>query len=95
MDIGGKVPIIRGREIKREGNNVYWNLDRLGIPLVEIATAPDIKSAEQAREVALHIGNILRSCKVKSGIGTIRQDVNISIAGGARVEALDGGPWGG
>jgi glutamyl-tRNA(Gln) amidotransferase subunit E len=66
------------REVKKEGDKVYWNLDRLGIPLVEIATAPDIKSAEQAKEVALHIGDILRSCKVKRGIGTIRQDVNIS-----------------
>jgi Glu-tRNA(Gln) amidotransferase subunit E-like FAD-binding protein len=74
------------RKIKTEGDKVYWNLDRLGIPLVEIATAPDIKSAEQAKEVALYIGNVLRSCKVKRGIGTIRQDVNISIFGENRVE---------
>jgi Glu-tRNA(Gln) amidotransferase subunit E-like FAD-binding protein len=74
------------REIKKEGDKVYWNLDRLGIPLIEIATSPDIKSAEQAKEVALHIGNVLRSCKVKRGIGTIRQDVNISILGGNRIE---------
>jgi Glu-tRNA(Gln) amidotransferase subunit E-like FAD-binding protein len=74
------------REIKKEGEKVYWNLDRLGIPLVEIATAPDIKSAEQAKEVALHIGDVLRSCKVKRGIGTIRQDVNISIMNGNRIE---------
>ena len=74
------------REVKKEGDKVYWNLDRLGIPLVEIATAPDIKSAEQAKEVALHIGDILRSCKVKRGIGTIRQDVNISIMNENRVE---------
>jgi Glu-tRNA(Gln) amidotransferase subunit E-like FAD-binding protein len=74
------------REVKTEGNKIYWNLDRLGIPLVEIATAPDIKSAEQAKEVALHIGDILRSCKVKRGIGTIRQDVNISILNGNRIE---------
>jgi len=39
-----------------------------------------------ARELALAIGTILRACKVKRGIGTIRQDINISIAGGARVE---------
>ncbi|MFH1503420.1 MAG: Glu-tRNA(Gln) amidotransferase subunit GatE [Candidatus Diapherotrites archaeon] len=74
------------REVKKEGNKIYWNLDRLGIPLVEIATAPDIKSAEQAKEVALHIGDVLRSCKVKRGIGTIRQDVNISIMNGNRIE---------
>lgn len=74
------------RKVKTEGNKVYWNLDRLGIPLIEIATAPDIKSAEQAKEVALHIGDVLRSCKVKRGIGTIRQDVNISILNGNRIE---------
>jgi Glu-tRNA(Gln) amidotransferase subunit E-like FAD-binding protein len=74
------------RKVKTEGDKVYWNLDRLGIPLVEIATSPDIKSAEQAKEVALHIGDVLRSCKVKRGIGTIRQDVNISILRGNRIE---------
>jgi Glu-tRNA(Gln) amidotransferase subunit E-like FAD-binding protein len=74
------------RKVKVEGEKVYWNLDRLGIPLVEIATSPDIKSAEQAKEVAMYIGDVLRSCKVKRGIGTIRQDVNISILEGNRVE---------
>jgi Glu-tRNA(Gln) amidotransferase subunit E-like FAD-binding protein len=74
------------RKVKVEGDKVYWNLDRLGIPLIEIATAPDIKSAEQAKEVALHIGDVLRSCKVKRGIGTIRQDINISILNGNRIE---------
>ena len=69
----------------KEGK-VVFRLDRLGIPLVEIGTAPDIKTPEQAKEVALHIGEILRSCKVKRGIGTIRQDVNMSIRGGKRVE---------
>jgi Glu-tRNA(Gln) amidotransferase subunit E-like FAD-binding protein len=74
------------RKIKTEGNKIYWNLDRLGIPLIEIATAPDIKSPEQAKEVALHIGDVLRSCKVKRGIGTIRQDVNLSILNENRIE---------
>ena len=74
------------RKVKTEGDKVYWNLDRLGIPLVEIATAQDIKYAEQDKEVALYIGDVLRSCKVKRGIGTIRQDVNISILGGNRIE---------
>ena len=63
-----------------------WKLDRLGVPLVEITTAPDIKTPEQAKEVALHIGDILRSCKVKRGIGTIRQDINISIPEHPRTE---------
>ena len=74
------------RQITKEKGKSIFRLDRLGIPLIEIATAPDIKTPEQAKEVALHIGGILRSIKVKRGIGTIRQDVNISIEGGNRVE---------
>ncbi len=74
------------REIGKQEGLVIFRLDRLGIPLIEIATAPDIKTPEQAKEVALHIGDILRSCKVKRGLGTIRQDVNMSIKGGARTE---------
>ena len=74
------------RRIKEVGNKVYWNLDRLGIPLVEVVTAPEIKDAEHAKETALLIGDILRSCNVRRGIGTIRQDINISIKGSNRVE---------
>jgi glutamyl-tRNA(Gln) amidotransferase subunit E len=68
-------------------DGVRYSLDRLGIPLVEIGTKPDISSPEQAREAAEQIGMLLRSTgKVKRGLGTIRQDVNVSIADGARVE---------
>jgi Glu-tRNA(Gln) amidotransferase subunit E-like FAD-binding protein len=74
------------RIIKRDGDKATYRLDRLGIPLIEIGTYPDIVNPEQAKEVALHLGDILRSCKVKRGIGTIRQDVNISIEGHPRVE---------
>jgi Glu-tRNA(Gln) amidotransferase subunit E-like FAD-binding protein len=70
---------------KKEGQTIF-RLDRLGIPLVEIATEPDMKDPEQVKEVALYIGKILRSCKVRRGIGTIRQDVNVSIRKGERVE---------
>ena len=64
-----------------------FSLDRLGIPLVEITTSPCMHSPEEVQEVAEYIGMVLRSTgKVKRGIGTIRQDVNISIRGGARVE---------
>ncbi|MEM2726891.1 MAG: Glu-tRNA(Gln) amidotransferase subunit GatE [Archaeoglobaceae archaeon] len=69
-----------------EGFTIY-SLDRLGIPLIEIGTKADIKTPEIAKETAKKIGMILRSTgKVKRGIGTIRQDVNISIRDGARVE---------
>ncbi|MFH1248646.1 MAG: Glu-tRNA(Gln) amidotransferase subunit GatE [archaeon] len=74
------------RIISQNENEVIYRLDRLGIPLIEITTAPDIKSPLQAKEVALHLGEILRACKVKRGIGTIRQDVNMSIAKGNRAE---------
>lgn len=71
----------------REGNRVTYGLDRLGIPLVEIGTSPDITSPDQVREVAEKLGMIVRSTgRVKRGIGTIRQDVNVSVKGGARVE---------
>jgi len=67
--------------------SVTYGLDRLSIPLVEIGTSPDIKHPEQAKEVCQAIGMFLRSTgKVKRGIGTIRQDINISIRGGARIE---------
>jgi glutamyl-tRNA(Gln) amidotransferase subunit E len=68
-------------------DGVRWSLDRLGIPLVEIGTGPDISTPAQAREAAETIGMLLRSTgAVKRGLGTIRQDVNVSIAEGARVE---------
>ena len=64
-----------------------YRLDRLGIPLVEIATEPDIKSPSQALEAAEEVGLALRMTgKVMRGLGTIRQDINISIEGGARQE---------
>lgn len=65
---------------------VEYRLDRLGIPLVEIATDSSISSPEMAKAVAEHIGLLLRSTDVVRGIGSIRQDINISIEQGARVE---------
>ncbi len=70
-----------------DGNRVIYGLDRLGIPLVEIGTSPDIRSPGQAKEVAEKLGMVVRSTgKAKRGIGTIRQDINVSISGGARIE---------
>ena len=66
---------------------VRYGLDRLGVPLVEIGTRPDISSPAEARAAAERIGMLLRSTgAVKRGLGTIRQDVNVSIEDGARVE---------
>ena len=74
------------RVISREEGKDVYRLDRLGIPLIEITTDADIKSPEQAKEAALKIGEVLRACKVKRGIGTIRQDVNVSISEHPRIE---------
>jgi Glu-tRNA(Gln) amidotransferase subunit E-like FAD-binding protein len=74
------------RIISQEDKKTVYRLDRLGIPLIEIATAPELYFPEQVKEAALKLGEILRACKVKRGIGTIRQDVNVSTPGHPRVE---------
>ena len=75
------------QRVEEYDGGVRYSLDRLGIPLVEIGTGPDIRTPQQAKEAAKRIGMLLRSTgKVKRGLGTIRQDVNVSIEEGARVE---------
>jgi glutamyl-tRNA(Gln) amidotransferase subunit E len=75
------------RKTGEEENVMHYRIDRLGIPLIEIATAPVIKTPKEAEEVALAIGRILRATgKVIRGLGTIRQDINISIPKGALTE---------
>ncbi|MHA2220803.1 MAG: Glu-tRNA(Gln) amidotransferase subunit GatE [Candidatus Thorarchaeota archaeon] len=70
-----------------KNNTRIYRLDRLGIPLIEVATDPDIRTPDEAQEVALALGLLLRSTgKVKRGLGTIRQDVNVSIKDGAIIE---------
>ncbi|MCX6770003.1 MAG: Glu-tRNA(Gln) amidotransferase subunit GatE, partial [Candidatus Micrarchaeota archaeon] len=101
VGLGGKIKITSGDlEIQSicleeesagilEGGDkkAAYSLDRLGIPLIEIATSPGITSGKEAQEAALAIGTALRRTgMVQRGIGTIRQDLNISIEGGARVE---------
>lgn len=71
----------------RNANESVYDLNRLGIPLIEVGTDASIQNPEHAREVAKEIGMLLRSTgKARRGIGTIRQDVNVSIEDGARVE---------
>jgi len=74
------------QKLEEKNGSVIYRLDRLGIPLIEIATSADIKNNEHAKEVAAYLGMILRSVGVKRGLGTIRQDVNVSIEKGARTE---------
>lgn len=75
------------RKMGEEGNLLRYRVDRLCIPLVEVATAPVIHTPQEAGEVALAVGRILRATgRVKRGLGTIRQDLNISIRHGALIE---------
>jgi len=86
-----KIPTIcleeeAAQKLEESNSHVRYKLDRLGIPLIEIATSADIKNNEHAKEVVAYIGMVLRSVGVKRGLGTIRQDVNVSINKGARTE---------
>jgi glutamyl-tRNA(Gln) amidotransferase subunit E len=70
-----------------DGSIREYGLDRLGIPLVEIALEPVTGSPEELMQVALSMGRLLRSSKrVTRGLGSIRQDVNISVNDGGVVE---------
>jgi glutamyl-tRNA(Gln) amidotransferase subunit E len=95
IDIKGKkVPIQHvsleedaARKMGEEDQIIRYRIDRLGIPLIEVTTAPVIYSPQEAEETALTIGRILRATrKVRRGLGTIRQDLNISIRDGALTE---------
>jgi glutamyl-tRNA(Gln) amidotransferase subunit E len=91
---GKKVPIQHvsleedaARKMGEKGSTIQYRIDRLGIPLIEVTTAPVIYSPQEAEKTALAIGRILRATrKVKRGLGTIRQDLNISIRDGALTE---------
>lgn len=72
---------------ENSGKLIHYRIDRLGIPLIEVATGPVIYSPEEAQEVALAIGKILRGTeKVMRGLGSIRQDLNVSLPNGALME---------
>jgi glutamyl-tRNA(Gln) amidotransferase subunit E len=75
------------RKLDDDAGIVTYTLDRLGIPLLEIATEPDIVDPQHAQRAAARIGALLRATgRVKRGLGTIRQDLNVSVAVGTRVE---------
>ena len=76
-----------GRKTGESKNTVTFRLDRLGVPLIEISTGADINHPDEASKVAFEIGKMLRATKsVKRGLGSIRQDLNISIKNGALIE---------
>jgi glutamyl-tRNA(Gln) amidotransferase subunit E len=75
------------REISDVGHQITFKTDRLSIPLVEVVTHPDIQTPSEAGDVARLIGRLLRSTgKVRRGLGSVRQDVNVSITGSTRIE---------
>ena len=75
------------REVSDNGHLVVWRTDRLGIPLIETVTGPDLRTPEEVVEAILLIGRVCRSTgHVRVGMGASRQDINVSVRGGRRVE---------
>jgi glutamyl-tRNA(Gln) amidotransferase subunit E len=75
------------RKAGQSSERVNYRIDRLGVPLIEVTTAPVLESPAEVEKVALAIGTILRATgKVKRGLGSVRQDLNVSTPGGALME---------
>ncbi|TFH09785.1 MAG: Glu-tRNA(Gln) amidotransferase subunit GatE [Candidatus Atribacteria bacterium] len=75
------------REVSDKGHERVYSTDRLGMPLIETVTYPDLLTPDEAAQAAQHIRFINRSTgKMNTGIGAGREDVNVSIEGGTRIE---------
>jgi len=75
------------REVSDIGHRRTYVTDRLGMPLIETVTAPDMRTPQEVAEVGQLLRRIVRSTgKVRTGIGAAREDVNISVTGGTRIE---------
>jgi len=75
------------REVSDRGHLIVWRTDRLGMPLIETVTGPELRTPEEVEEAILLIGRVCRSTgHVRTGIGASRQDVNVSVRGGTRIE---------
>ena len=75
------------REVSDRGHERIYMTDRLGMPLVETVTEPDLLTPDEAAEAANYLRYLARSTgRVHTGIGAAREDVNVSIDGGTRVE---------
>jgi glutamyl-tRNA(Gln) amidotransferase subunit E len=73
------------------GDMREYSLDRLGVPLIEIALEPVEGDSKKIKKIALTLGRLLRSTKkVTRGIGSIRQDVNVSVKDGGGVVEVKG-----
>ena len=75
------------REVKDKGHRITWRTDRLGMPLTETVTGPELINPMEVRDAILLCGMLARSTgRVRVGMGASRQDVNVSVRGGQRVE---------
>jgi glutamyl-tRNA(Gln) amidotransferase subunit E len=75
------------REVADYSHTRVYLTDRLGMPLIETVTGPDMRTPYEAAEVGWICAKLVRSThKVRRGIGAARQDVNVSVEGGTRVE---------
>lgn len=75
------------REVSDIGHNRIYRTDRLGMPLIETVTYPDMVNPDEVMEACNYIRFLNRSTGlVRTGIGAGRQDVNVSCKGGTRVE---------
>ena len=75
------------REVSDRGHLIVWRTDRLGMPLIETVTGPDLRTPEEVEDAILLVGRVCRSTgHVRVGMGASRQDVNVSVRGGRRVE---------
>jgi len=75
------------REVSDRGHRRVYKTDRLSIPLIETVTYPDMRAPWEVAEVAELLRELARATgKVRTGIGRARQDVNVSVEGGTRVE---------
>lgn len=75
------------REVEDKGHTIVFRADRLGFPLIEIVTEPDMHTPQEVAEVCERLRRLMRvTGKVRRGIGAAREDVNVSIKGGTRIE---------
>lgn len=75
------------REVSDRGHERTYLTDRLGMPLIEVVTEPDMRTPQETAAVCDRIRKLCRSTqKVRRGYGATRQDVNVSVAGGTRIE---------
>ncbi len=75
------------REVSDQFHTRTYLTDRLGMPLIETVTGPDMRTPYEVAEVGWICAKLVRSThKVRRGIGAARQDVNVSVEGGTRVE---------